>query len=273
LTSEITSSLKLRELQVEEANRMLLQLDREKTQATLRATHELKAPFAAIQGYVYSLRDGYYGTLPERAELVIQRIGERCDRLMTMITDIIHLSVIRSRSFSEVEFAPVNLTAHLAKEVQEAAVLAEPRGIKIENLSENAPEYLILAASRELQTLISNLLRNAINYSHEKGWVVVTLKAAPSQVTLCVQDYGIGIPQDVLPKIFDDHFRANNAAAHNAQGNGLGLALVKEIVKVHGASIDVTSEEGKGTCFSVCFKIYQPEQEGRTNGQGSNHRR
>jgi signal transduction histidine kinase len=255
LTSTITSSLKYRENQLQMANDALVRLDREKTQATLRATHELKAPFAAIQSYVYTLRDGYYGDLPAEALDVIRRIDDRCDRLKAMISDIIHLSNLRTLVVSNDDFEPVDLRAFIRDEVEDAALVAKRRSITVLNLvAEEGGVPMVRASSRHLRTLVSNLLRNAVNYSHDGGKVEVGVEAVGGGAVLRVRDYGIGIAQELLPKLFDDFFRSNAAVKHNPNGNGLGLAMVKEIAKLHGAVIEVSSEEGKGTCFSVAFK-------------------
>ena len=119
LTSDITSSLKLREFQLEESYETLTRMDREKTKATLRATHELKAPFAAIKSYVFTLRDGYCGDLPPKATEVVGRIGQRCDLLKEKISDIIHLGNLKSLVLTELDFTSVDLVALVREEAKE----------------------------------------------------------------------------------------------------------------------------------------------------------
>jgi len=272
LTSAITTSLKLREQQLEESNSMLERLDREKTQATLRATHELKAPFAAIKSYVYSLRDGYCGDLPPKALEVVGRIGDRCDRLTNMITAIIHVGNLRTAVVSEADFEPVNLVQFMVPEVEEAAVLAKTRNITVKCDLGKEADLTIRGSPRYLRTLVSNLLRNAITYSYQGGTVEVSLHPAKKNAVLRVSDHGIGIARESIPKIFDDFFRSNAAARVNPHGNGLGLTLVKEVAKLHGATIEVASEEGKGTCFWVWFSRLSPSTQGGNDGKGPDHR-
>jgi signal transduction histidine kinase len=262
LTSTITQSLKLREAQLEESNSMLEQLDRDKTQATLRATHELKAPFAAIKSYVYLLRDGYCGELPEKALEAVGRIGDRCDRLTNMITAILHVGNLRTAVVSEADFEPVDLVAFMVPEIEEAVVLAGTRHVTVKAEPCKEAQLFIRAAPRHLHTMISNLLRNAISYSNEGGAVEVAVIAVKRNAVLRVTDHGIGIAHDVIPKIFDDFFRSNTAVRINPHGNGLGLTLVKEVAKLHGATIEVASEEGKGTIFWVWFKRITPPAQG-----------
>ena len=254
LVGVISSSLKIRERQLEEAFEMMVVMDREKTQATLRATHELKAPFAAIKSYVYTLRDGYCGELPDKARKVVSRIGERCDQLTEKITDIIHLSNLRSQVFAEKNMAPVDLVAVLAEESREADLIGEPRGIKVVNHAGGPEPVSVIGSKSSLHTLFSNLLQNAVVYSHEGGEVEVFVDRGPGRVEVRIRDNGIGIPEKNLEKIFEEHFRSNNAVAHRPGGTGLGLPIVKEIVRLHGATIQVESEEDKGTQFTVGFK-------------------
>ena len=272
LTAAITGSLKLRERQLEESNRKLEQLDEEKTQYTLRATHELKAPFAAIKTYVYSLRDGYCGELPQKAQEVVGRIGDRCDRLANMITAIIHVGNLRTAVVSEADFEPVDFTQFLPPEIDDAVVWGTPRKITVKAEVPTGSPQPIRASKQHLHTLVSNLLRNAVTYSHDGGEIQVSLVPGKESVVLRIADHGIGIARENIPKIFDDFFRSNEAARVNPHGNGLGLALVKEAAKIHGATIEVASEPGKGTCFWVWFPRLSSAKQGGSDGQGADHR-
>jgi len=270
--TEITSSLKHREHDLEKAYDLLQQLDTEKTQATLRATHELKAPFAAIKSYVYTLRDGYCGELPEKAKAVVNRIGERCDRLMNKITDIIHLSNIKTLVVSDLHFSPVDLIELLGKEVEELDLVGHERGISVQLLVESQ-SAVILGSKPQLKTLFSNLIRNAITYSFDDKTVLVRIqKGSRNQVCICVEDRGIGIPEELFERVFEEHFRSNEAVAHNPNGTGLGLPMVQELVKLHGGTIHLTSVVNEGTTFEITFNTIVPEsKEGSQNDQDSNY--
>jgi len=242
----------LRERQLEDAHQMLLKVDKEKTQATIIATHELKAPFAAIKSYIYSLRDGYCGQLPEKAQTVIARIGDRCDQITGRITDIIHLNNLRTLVVSDMNLVPLDLNAIIAEEAREGALVGEPRKIQVINLTEKHPPVYVMGSSSHLKTLFSNLIQNAIHYCHDNtGRVVVSMEDLPKKIAVSVQDNGIGIPKENLDKIFDDHFRSKNAVEHYTGGTGLGLSIVKEIVFIHGASIQVESIVGRGSSFYI----------------------
>jgi signal transduction histidine kinase len=268
LVSEISSSLKLREHQLEDAHQMLLKLDKEKTQSTIIATHELKAPFAAIKSYIYSLRDGYCGPLPEKAQTVVARIGERCDQLTDRITDIIHLNNLRTLVVADIHLSPVNLTAVVTEEAREGALIGEPRKVRVLNLADKNPPIYILGSHSHLKTLFSNLIQNAIQYCRDNtGRVVISMENEPKKIAVSVQDNGIGIPKENLDKIFNDHFRSKNAVTHYPGGTGLGLSIVKEIVYIHGASIQVESIVGRGSSFTVRFDTTLAKREKNNHGE------
>ncbi|MBF8274774.1 MAG: Histidine kinase protein [Magnetococcales bacterium] len=252
LVSDITSLLLLRKRELEQACDRLKVLDQEKSQITMRATHELKAPFAAIKSYVYTLRDGYCGPLPEKAQQVVQRIGDRCDLLMEKITAIIHLSNLRTVIPANLGLLPTEMLVVVTREVEDAQLIGKPRGIKVHFQSDGG-DSVIMASKDHLSTMISNLLRNAIHYSHDGGVIDVVLERREEKVVFQVEDHGIGIPTEHLGKIFTEHFRSNNAVRFNPNGSGMGLALVKEIVRLHNGDIRVTSRLGEGSCFSVIF--------------------
>jgi len=218
------------------------------------------------------LRDGYCGELPEKAGAVISRIGHRCDQISSRITDIIHLSNLRTLVVTEMNLVPVDLITVLSEEAREGALIGEARKIKIINLARNHPPIFIMGSYDHLKTLFSNLIQNAINYSHENtGRVVISIETSPGKAEVSVQDNGIGIPKDALEKIFNDHFRSKNAVAYHNGGTGLGLSIVKEIVVLHGASIQVESIVGRGSSFTVKFNTFEGTQEKIKHGENTNN--
>ena len=255
VVSEISGSLHQHEDRLHAAYGKLQQMDKEKTQAMLHAAHELKAPLAAIKSYVYTLNEGYCGELPGKAQQVVKRVGERSDLLMAKVVDIIHLSNLRTLVQPEMRLEELDLAALLEREIEEAQVSANERGIEIRNLAEQATTYPILGAEAYLHTLFSNLLHNAVNYSYDDGVVELAIEGQPDRVTVHIRDHGIGISKENQAKIFREHFRTNDAVSHNPHGTGLGLPMVKEIARIHDAELGVESEPGRGSRFSVTFPL------------------
>jgi signal transduction histidine kinase len=111
----------------------------------------------------------------------------------------------------------------------------------------------ILGNARHYSILLSNLIANAINYSHEQGNVKVSMHNTDTQIIVTVKDDGIGIAEDALPHIFDEYYRTSDAVTHNSRSTGLGLAIVQEIARKEGVEIRVQSDKGHGTQFDVAI--------------------
>ena len=254
LVSHIAERLIKGELKLEADYWAMQRLSEAKNQATLHATHELKAPLAAIKSYVYTLRDGYAGPLPSRAQEVVQRIGQRCDRLLERISDTIRLANLKSYIANEDQLRPFDLLPPLIRKIEEAQQIGKIRNVQVILAALPGP-LMVVATDEHLRTLFGNLLTNAVNYSFDNGIVEVQLKRQDDIVQLAIQDHGIGIPPDAQSKIFEDHYRAINAASHYSGGSGLGLPIALATASILGAKLSFTSEIGKGTCFTLIFKL------------------
>jgi two-component system phosphate regulon sensor histidine kinase PhoR len=118
-----------------------------------------------------------------------------------------------------------------------------------------------------LRMLLDNLLSNAVLYSHEGGTVHVTCAEQPDGgATLTVEDHGIGIVQEKLPRIFDEYYRTDEAARFNKESTGLGLTIVRHVAEAHGIGVRVESRLGEGTKFRLRFPPSGRSAAGRTHG-------
>ena len=252
LAGVIRKSLLANEEEIEARYRELLAMSREKTSSVLHGAHELKAPLAAIRGYAFTMRDGYAGTLPEKALRVVERIGVRCDRLLAMVSDIIRLGNLQSPVRVGEVFESVALAPLLAELVEETASVGRARQITV-RLATTDDTALVRGIVEHLRTLFQNLMVNAVQYSRPDSEVLVTVTVTNGRVTVAVQDHGIGIADEEMGKIFNEYYRTAAAASHHDEGDGLGLAIVKAIVSLLGAEIEVASEVGRGTVFRVVF--------------------
>ncbi|MDD3519523.1 MAG: HAMP domain-containing sensor histidine kinase [Chromatiales bacterium] len=248
LASHITLRLVQDELKLERNYRDILRLDEARTHAIVQGAHELKAPLAAIRSYAWTLRDGYAGPLPDKAREIVARIGERCDRLLSRLTDIVRLSNLQSFVLDAGQRPNTDLIAAVRHAVSEASRNAAARDIVVETTLPDGVDALPVCIGREqLENLLDNLLGNAINYSRDGGVVRMRVAGADGGARIEIEDQGIGIPADALPHVFEEHYRARNAVSHSASGTGLGLPIVREILRLAGGDIDIESEEGKGT--------------------------
>jgi two-component system CheB/CheR fusion protein len=206
-------------------------------------SHELLTPIAAIKGYSESLIAGAGETPRKRVEFA-QIIEKHADRLTQLVEDLLQLSAFdagRKREATETVF----LRALVERMVRGLRPTARGRGV---TFRVQMPARLRVAMSRtELSQILQNLCENAIKYNRKKGRVFVRARRVGKRAVVSVQDTGIGIPKDDLPRIFDRFHRAENARLKTARGNGLGLSIVHSILTGRGCRVWAESVEGKGT--------------------------
>jgi signal transduction histidine kinase len=251
LTSHLSAMLRERERDLAETNRRLVSAQEERARHMLRTTHELKAPFAAIHANTQLLIDGYCGELPAAAQKTAERIGARCARLTREIVEMLQLANLRTTSDGPPEAEPLDLMVIIDDCVEQARQIASERRITIACDLEPAQ---VVGADGHLRMLFTNLITNAALYSHPGGQVQVRCSApAGGRAVVVIEDHGIGIPPEKLPRIFEEYYRTTEATQHNRASTGLGLAIVRHIAETHGIRVRVTSAHGAGTTFTLTF--------------------
>ncbi len=217
-------------------------------------THELRAPLTSIKSYVEMLIDDEAKN-PELQRDFFNTINEEADRLARLINDMLNMSKI------EVGNLVLNKSLVRTRKLVEDAVnglrsAANGKSIELSaNVAANLPD---VEADKELvRVVITNLLSNGIKYTPEGGRVFLTAETAEGRasdgngvITIAVEDNGPGIPEDELDKIFERFYRGRSTAGQKTAGNGLGLALAREIATLHGGDIKVTSTVGQGSKFT-----------------------
>ena len=241
-------------LEYEKISQKLLELNVEKTKYLLYATHQLKAPFAAIQSYVDIVLEGYTGDISARTKDIILKIKERCELLSSVIKEMLELSKLKSRDTGEIIFKKFDINPVLTRVVDRFQIIANTKNIKI--IFETPVEtFYIRGNESQIDVLFSVLIENAINYSPEDTAVTILLKKlGSSQIYIGVKDQGIGISEKNIEKIFNEFFRSNNAVNFHSSGTGLGLSIAKEIASIHNATIHVESKINEGSVFSVILQ-------------------
>ena len=238
-----------KDLQV--ANERLQELDRLKSAFVSIVSHELRTPMTSIKGLVENMMDGLTGTLNERQSFYLGRVKYNIERLTRMINDLLDLSRIEAGKMDLLP-SPVNVGS-LAREVVELVQpLAQERSLTLHTQIVD-PLPLIHADRDKLIQILTNLVTNAIKFTEPSGIVTVHVhQKEDGAVTTCIQDTGSGIPVEEQQTIFERFYRGQNADI-KARGAGLGLAITKSLVELHGGQIWVTSTPGKGSRF--CFSI------------------
>lgn len=237
----------------------LKELDRMKAQFITMVAHELRAPLAAIKGYL-DLILGDTVQDPAQVRHMLERCNERGEALLALIQDLLEVSRLEAgRIFRRIEPVPLNEILEMTLEL--VSPQAQARRIRISSkLSSELP--LLQADREEMIRLFSNLLTNAVKYNREEGKVWVEAKVEGPYVRIDISDTGVGIPKEALPKLFREFFRLRTPETKYVTGTGLGLSIVKKIVDAHGGRVEVISELGKGSTFTVYLPI--PEQVGKS---------
>lgn len=223
------------------------------------ASHELKTPLTALVGYVKLLRRRFTpgNSLTERDLRAIHVIDEQSSRLNRLISLLLDLSRIQKEQLS-IDPAPLDLSLLVRRVVNDMELIVERHSILVE--TPDHPLY-INGDEMRLEQVLHNLLQNAIKYSPSGGIIRVCLEAEAETACIRVTDQGIGIPREAMHRLFQRFQRISNPDTQHVSGLGLGLYIVKEIVLLHGGHVNVASEEGIGSTFTVYLPLHAPTRQ------------
>jgi signal transduction histidine kinase len=247
--SDVTDRERIRQA-LEERNRALELADGMKTRFLSHVSYELRTPLTSIIGFAEILDNHIYGPVNEKQHEYLSDIMGAGETLRDIIDNIIDLSSIDAGTF-ELKSEPVDAVAvidELAEGATETLRSAEMQLL----INSDIVESVIFTADRErVKQVLYNLLANAIGFSEKGQKISLSLNRTDQGVAFIVEDRGCGIPQERMAKIFDRFESYTEGSRH--RGAGLGLPLAKNIVELHGGTIDLHSIEGEGTRVSVFF--------------------
>jgi two-component system phosphate regulon sensor histidine kinase PhoR len=208
-------------------------------------SHELRTPLAALKALTDTLQEGALDD-PPMAHRFLERMETEVDSLSLMVSELLELARIESGRVP-LQLSPVTPSDLIEGAVERLRLQAERSGLKLTiECEDNLPP--VLADYSRLEQVIVNLLHNAIKFTTAGGSITVGAQPAGEGVAFFVQDSGVGIPAEDLPRIFERFYKADRA--RSGGGTGLGLAISKHLVEAHGGEIWAESEEGKGSRFS-----------------------
>jgi two-component system phosphate regulon sensor histidine kinase PhoR len=227
----------------------LRRLEQSRKDFVANVSHELRTPITSIQGFLETLLEG--GALEDTAsaQRFLGIISKQTARLSVILDDLLYLSRMESEKV-EIPKSTVNLGLVVTSCAANAEHLADAKGIKLD-LRIGAQPIQVQGNANLLGRALENLIENAIKYSPDHSSVEIHLRQEGDQVLLAVQDHGIGIPEEHLPRISERFYRVDTARSREMGGTGLGLAIVKHVALVHGGVLDVRSTVGKGSCFTI----------------------
>ena len=226
-------------------------------------SHELRTPLSAILGWTQVLLRGATPKGPEEQKRAIEVIDRNARAQVQLIDDLLDLSRIMTGKL-RLDLHRVAFSSVVETAVDSAKPAAEAKNIRLKAILSSSHD-IVNADSTRLQQVVWNLLTNAIKFTPKGGQVQVLLQRVNSHLELCVSDTGIGIPASYLPHVFDRFSQKDASTTRAFGGLGLGLAICKQLVELHGGVILAASEgEGKGATFSVHLplSLLQSDEQG-----------
>ncbi|MBI3316738.1 MAG: PAS domain-containing protein [Candidatus Omnitrophica bacterium] len=226
-------------------------LESHRREFVANVSHELKTPLTSIQGFIETLLGGTLKDT-EKSESFLKIMEEDSKRLSRLVVDLLDLSKIESH---ELLLKPVPL--QLAELVQQVLKLFElqilQKKIRVEN---KIPSRLppLSADPDKIKQLLVNLIDNAVKFNQEGGKIILYAENVAGKIKVCIQDTGIGIPENDIGRIFERFFCVDKARSREAGGTGLGLSIAKHIIEAHGGALSCQSELGKGSTFTFTLQ-------------------
>jgi two-component system phosphate regulon sensor histidine kinase PhoR len=230
----------------------LRRLERARRDFVANVSHEFKTPLTAIQGFTETLLEGALedGQVSRR---FLNIIRENAVRLGRLTNDLLSLARIEAGKL-EIHRQPVVISALISSCFETVRLNSEQKGLLL--TAESSPDLpAVIGDPVLLQQALQNLLDNAVRYSPRRGEVKVKARAEGTELVISVSDKGPGIPQTEQQRIFERFYRADAARSRDAGGTGLGLSIAKHLVEAHAGRIEVDSEVGRGSTFTVFLPI------------------
>jgi len=213
-------------------------------------SHQLRSPLVAIQQYFEVILSDLAGPVEDKPKDMIRRASERLTGLLHLINDWLDLARIDQKGLIG-KVKPLDLGRMLRKLVDFIAPSATESGATLEWRGPDNEPFFALGDEESLEQVFTNLLSNAISYNKPGGRVDISLRREPGFIVCEVRDTGIGIAKDHLPLIFDQFYQVSRRESKRGKGSGLGLSIAKKIVEAHDGRIEVSSEPGVGSSFTV----------------------
>jgi two-component system sensor histidine kinase ChiS len=246
----LTRMIELQIRELKRANDELLRIDRLKDDFMTNMSHELIIPVNGMKGIAESLINGVHGPLTGEVKKNLSLIVSSGTRLSHLVQDIEDFSRLRHRDV-KLDFTSVDLYPVADQAIAVFSPMINRKNIRVRNLL-TPGKHVVSGDENRIHQILMNLLSNAVKFT-DSGEITVSAENDGVRVRLLVEDSGIGIDAEYLSGIFESYDRADHATSREYGGTGIGLAITKNLVELHGGRIWAESEKGKGSRFFVEF--------------------
>lgn len=255
LLLDITESV-IMENNLKRANQQLLEHNQLKTEFVTVVSHELRTPLFIFKNIISNALSGVYGWVGKKLRNNLTVANGTIDRLSRIVNDFLDCSQIENGTL-KLNIDDYDITEILNQSVGNFLPVLADRKLKIQCMLPNKPIIIQIDKDRIVQA-ITNLLANAIKFSNEGGKIDVFLEENADEVQISIQDYGVGISQEDIEKIFSRFVQVHKIYRNGYGGTGLGLSISKDFVEMHNGRIWVQSQPAKGSCFNIALpKIFK----------------
>ncbi len=237
---------------LEEAHAKLKQLDEFKSTFFANITHELKTPLAMILSPLELMIDGELGKVTDSQKATLQTMLRSGMKLLKLINDLLDLTKLEE-SRIRLRASEQNLTEYLRGLADQVKPLTQRKGIELTFVAPETP-FILYCDLERLERVFINLLSNAAKFTPQEGHIFVTMRSVADGVEVEVKDDGPGFPADKAKQVFERFFQVDQSGTRRYGGTGIGLALAKELVELHGGRIWAESEVGQGATFTVFLR-------------------
>jgi PAS domain S-box-containing protein len=251
--------INIRTQELESARSLAEQANRAKSEFLANMSHELRTPLNSVIGFSEVLADQLFGPLNEKQQEYVTNILTSGRHLLSLINDILDLSKVESGKM-ELELSVFTLRETLETSLMMLREKALKGSINLHLELAPQADVDIVADQRKLKQIMYNLLSNAVKFTQPGGTVDVSAQRDGNFVEITVADTGIGVRKEDLPKLFQTFTQLESAYTKGYEGTGLGLALCRQLVELHGGRIRVTSEFGTGSRFSFTLPLSQADK-------------
>lgn len=236
-----------------EANEELKTLDELKTNLLSNVSHELRTPLVSVMGYTDMILNEKAGPINKTQKDYMEISLRNIEKLVTLIENLLDFSRLH-RGDERLVFNSFDLVACARMSMEIVQPLADGRNIAVTIFGPDGP-IPVDGDKGKMGQVFNNLLSNAVKFNENGGSVDVEFKVTQHEVEVIVRDTGIGIPKEALEKVFTRFYQYDGSSTRKYGGTGIGLAIAQDIVRMHGSSISVTSEQGEGSVFRFTLSL------------------